>query len=32
MSSASADIKRLLAKSQSLVEQAQQGGRQDENR
>ena len=32
MSSASADINRLLAKSQSLVEQAQKGGRHDENR
>ena len=32
MSSASADINRLLAKSQSLVEQAQKGGRHDEKR
>ena len=32
MSSASADINRLLAKSQSLVEQAQKGGSHDENR
>ena len=32
ISSASADINRLLAKSQSLVEQAQKGGRHDENR
>ena len=32
ISSASADINRLLVKSQSLVEQAQKGGRHDENR
>ena len=32
MSSASADINRLLAKSQSLVEQAQKGGHHDEKR
>ena len=32
MSSASADINRLLAKSQSLVEQAQRGGCHDEKR
>ena len=32
MSSASADINRLLAKSQSLVEQTQKGGHHDEKR
>ena len=32
MSSAAADIKCFVAKSQSLVEQAQKGGRHDENR
>ena len=32
ISSASADINRLLVKSQSLVEQAQKGGRHDEKR